>query len=102
MQGRSALQKVHGTDYNYGNCLNYPGYLISGSSIDWAFGEAKIPYSFGMELRPKDAAESIQQYPCRSCDAGFMLKEEEIIPTGQETWEFHRVAAEIIIREFVP
>ena len=55
--------------------------------MDWALGEAGIPYSYGMELRDTG-------------NYGFLLPAREIIPTAEETWAFHKTAAEIIIKEF--
>ena len=62
-------------------------YIASGGSIDWTLGEAGIPYSFGMELRDTG------RY-------GFILPADQIIPTSEEVWAFHKVAAEMIIEEF--
>ena len=53
--------------------------------MDWALGEAGIPYSMGMELRDLD---------------GFILPPSQIIPTGEEVWAFHLTAARMIIEEF--
>jgi len=58
----------------------------SGSSRDWAKGEAKIKYSFTVEL-PDDG------------DYGFLLPPEEILDTGKETWEAVKVVAKHIIAE---
>ena len=44
--------------------------------MDWALGAAGIPYSIGMELR--DTGKH-----------GFLLPPDQIIPTGQEIWNFH-------------
>ena len=90
LQGVAALKAVHGYQYSVGNCQSLLGYTVSGVSADWALAVGKIPYSFGMELRPDNFTP------------GFKLPASEIIPTGQETWAFHEVAAQMIIFEFVP
>ncbi|XP_023330917.1 carboxypeptidase B [Eurytemora carolleeae] len=77
---------VHGTEYEVGSIPSLL-YIASGGSLDWALGEAGIPYSFAMELRDKG------KY-------GFVLPPDQIIPTGEETWAFHLTVARAIIREF--
>jgi len=80
------LYAVHGKTYEVGciPCMLYPA---SGGSLDWALGEAGIPYSFGMELRDTG-------------NFGFLLPPTQIIPTGEETWAFHLTMAREIIKEF--
>ena len=94
LQAVSALSYVYGSNYStIGNCEATVG-SVSGSSIDWAHGEAKIPYSFAMELRPEH----------NGTDNGydkFRLPPDQIIPTGEEIWAFHKVAAEMIAKEFI-
>ena len=80
------MKAVHGKNYDVG-CIPCLLYIASGGSMDWALGEAGIPYSYGMELRDTGAY-------------GFLLPANQIIPTGEETWAFHKTAAEIIIEEF--
>lgn len=46
----------------------------SGGSEDWTYGKLKVKYSFSVELRDKG------RY-------GFLLLKEQIIPTGEETFE---------------
>jgi hypothetical protein len=55
--------------------------------MDWALGVAGIPYSIGMELRDTGVY-------------GFLLPPEQIIPTGEETWAFHKSAGRQIVEEF--
>ena len=45
----------------------------SGTSRDWAFGAANIPYVYTIELRDQGGW-------------GFLLPPEQILPTGRETW----------------
>ncbi|KAK3085587.1 hypothetical protein FSP39_005738 [Pinctada imbricata] len=66
-----ALESVHGTKYQYGTIANII-YVASGSSADWTYGEAKVKYSYGVELR--DTGKH-----------GFILPPEQIIPSGEET-----------------
>ena len=77
---------MHGTSFDVG-CIPCLLYIASGGSMDWALGEAGIPYSYGMELRDTGSY-------------GFILPPGQIIPTGEETWAFHETAARIIIEEF--
>ena len=80
------MYNVHQKTYDVG-CIPCLLYIASGGSMDWALGEAGIPYPYGMELRDTG------RY-------GFILPPDQIIPTGEETWAFHKTAAEIIIQEF--
>ena len=49
-QANRALFAVHGTKYTAGTTTDLL-YVASGGSTDWAYGEAKIPYSYVLELR---------------------------------------------------
>jgi len=51
-------------------------YIASGSSTDWAHGEAGIGFTTSMELRDTGLN-------------GFLLPADQIIPTAEETWAFH-------------
>jgi len=55
--------------------------------MDWALGEAGIPYSIGMELRDTGLY-------------GFLLPPAQIIPTGEETFAFHKSVGQQLIKEF--
>lgn len=101
MQGVASLKTVHGKTYRVGTCQSLLEYTASGSSLDWALAVGKIPYSFGMELRP-DRPDNLIQHILNYFIPGFILPAKEIIPTGEETWAFHKVAAEMIINEFAP
>ena len=46
--------------------------VSSGSSADWTYGKLGVEYSYGVELRDTG------KY-------GFLLPENQIIPTGRET-----------------
>ena len=85
-KGNAALKATHDKDYEVG-CIPCLLYIASGGSMDWALGEAKIPYAFAMELRDTG------RY-------GFILPAEQIIPTAEETWAFHITSARLIIEEF--
>ena len=98
-QASDALAKVHGTRYCVGgkDCL---GYEPSGTSLDWAVGEAKIPYGYGMELSPcKKWGSSTSTTPCKS-STGFVLPSDQIIRVGKEVMAFHVALAQQIMREF--
>ncbi|GBP80206.1 Zinc carboxypeptidase A 1 [Eumeta japonica] len=69
-RGAARLEKRHGTQYRYGASPNVM-YAMSGTSFDWARGEAKIPLSFLFELR------DMGEY-------GFLLPADQIVPTSEE------------------
>ncbi len=55
-----------------------------GSSMDWAYGVAKIPYTFLLELRDQGRH-------------GFLLPARDILPTAEETWQGIVAAADAIV-----
>ncbi len=67
---------MHGVTYKVGP-LSSTVYPASGISIDWAYGEAGVKYSYTIELRDTG------QY-------GFLLPPDQIVPTGEEIYAFHR------------
>ncbi|CAH1779626.1 unnamed protein product [Owenia fusiformis] len=76
------LFNVHGTVYesDSASVILYPS---SGTSRDWAKGVPQIKYVYTFELRDTG-------------NYGFILPPEQIIPSGQETWEaVKRIAQEI-------
>jgi len=81
-----ALTAVHGTKYTVGQSTILMG-PTAGSSDDWALGDADATYSYTIELR--DTGKH-----------GFLLPAEQIIPTGQETWEGIRVMADDIAKKY--
>jgi len=85
-KSNEALYAVHQKRYDVG-CIPCLLYVASGGSLDWALGEAGIPYSMAMELRDTGSY-------------GFILPPSQIIPTGEEVWAFHLTAARMIIEEF--
>jgi len=70
--GKNALEATYQTRYQMGTApdLLYPA---AGGSDDWAKGAAGIKYSYCLELRDKGAY-------------GFLLPTNQIIPTGEETY----------------
>ena len=58
-----------------------------GFSLDWVLGVAGIPYVYGMELRDTSWF-------------GFYLPAHEIIPTAEEVWAWHEVAAREIMEVY--
>lgn len=83
MKGSDALTAVHGKQYETG-CIPCLLYIASGSSTDWAHGEANIGFTTSMELRDTGLY-------------GFLLPPAQIIPTAEETWAFHIT----VIREII-
>jgi len=78
LKGSDALTAVHGKEYETG-CIPCMLYIASGSSADWALGEAGIQFSISMELRDTGYY-------------GFILPADQIIPTAEEVWAFHTTA----------
>jgi murein tripeptide amidase MpaA len=78
LKGSDALTAVHGKFYETG-CIPCMLYIASGSSADWALGEAGIQFSISMELRDTGYY-------------GFILPADQIIPTAEEVWAFHTTA----------
>ncbi|CAD6184653.1 unnamed protein product [Caenorhabditis auriculariae] len=77
-----ALRSVYNTQYKVGTGADtlYPA---SGGSEDWAKGKAHVKYSFLFELRPEEQVWD-----------GFLLAENQILPTARETWEAVKVIAQ--------
>ncbi|KAL7642064.1 UNVERIFIED_CONTAM: hypothetical protein RMT77_007938 [Armadillidium vulgare] len=69
--GMKALTAVHGTKYKFGP-IYATIYPVAGNTIDFAYKNG-IVYSFTLELRDKG------RY-------GFLLPEDQILPTSEETW----------------
>ncbi|KAJ8682086.1 hypothetical protein QAD02_017878 [Eretmocerus hayati] len=65
-----ALSKRYGTKYITGNIAETI-YVASGSSMDWAKANIKVPVAFTYELRDKG-------------NNGFILPADQIIPNGEE------------------
>jgi murein tripeptide amidase MpaA len=78
----AALAAVHGTSYDFGP-ISSTIYPASGSSADWTYGECGILYSYGVELR--DTGKT-----------GFLLPEDQILPSGEETLAAVKVMATAI------
>ena len=57
----------------------------SGIANDWVYAVANVKYSYTIELRDNGTF-------------GFLLPEDQIIPSGEETFELHRVIAEEMIK----
>lgn len=70
---QEAVYKTNGVLYKIGP-LGTSLYLGSGFAMDWAYYNAKITHSYLVELRDKG-------------HHGFLLPEDQIIPTAMETWE---------------
>merc|ERR1712183_853025 len=85
-KGNGALHAVHKKNYEVG-CIPCILYTAAGTSLDWALGVAGIPYVYSIELRDTG-------------HYGFILPTDQIIPTSEEVWAFHKVAAEEMLAEF--
>ncbi|CAJ0944463.1 unnamed protein product, partial [Mesorhabditis belari] len=82
----NALRSMYGTQYRVGTGADtlYPA---SGGSEDWAKGKAHVKYSYLFELRPEEQVWD-----------GFLLAENQILPTARETWEAVKVIADQSLR----
>eukprot|EP00095_Tigriopus_kingsejongensis_P012144 snap_masked-scaffold954_size76946-processed-gene-0.4 protein:Tk12144 transcript:snap_masked-scaffold954_size76946-processed-gene-0.4-mRNA-1 annotation:"carboxypeptidase b" len=81
-----ALSQVYGTQFKQGP-INEVIYQAAGSSVDWAYDNAGIKYSYALELR--DAG----QY-------GFLLPVQQIAPTNKETYSGLQAMGWEIAKEF--
>ncbi|KAI1730721.1 zinc carboxypeptidase domain-containing protein [Ditylenchus destructor] len=88
LKAAQALQSMYGTKYTVGTGADtlYPA---SGGSEDWAKGRVGVKFSYLFELRPEDNVYD-----------GFLLPENQIMPTGRETWEAVKVIAAETLRQF--
>jgi len=80
----NALTPVYGTKYDLGPIAEII-YQVGGSSVDWTFDVQSIIYSYGVELRDTG------QY----C---FLLPPNQIIPTGQETFDGIKAATRYLLQ----
>jgi murein tripeptide amidase MpaA len=85
LSGTKALAAKYGTAYRVGSSTNVL-YAAAGGSDDWAHGVANIKYAYTFELRDTG-------------DNGFVLPKEQIIPTGEETFEALKVISQEIAVE---
>ena len=104
-RGNDALFDTHGKYYEPG-CIPCVLYVASGTSLDWALGVAGIPYVYSIELRDTGVYGIhfifYKKIFLKNILLGFLLPPSEIIPTAEETWAWHVVAANQIIAEFSP
>jgi len=63
---------------------------VSGNSVDWAYTNKSIKYSWALELRPATKNKGV----------GFLLPPSEIKPTVEETSDGITDMAETIYQEF--
>ncbi|CAF1378970.1 unnamed protein product [Rotaria sordida] len=77
-----ALKAVEGTKYTHDSIAQII-YVASGSTVDWTYGTANITFSYGVELRDTGSY-------------GFLLPENQIIPTGKET-----LAGELALLKYI-
>lgn len=79
-----AISEIDGKDYKVGRAPDLQ-YAFGGGSADWAKSVAGIKYSYLIELRDNG-------------DRGFLLPENEIVPTGTENWAGIKVITSHIIK----
>ncbi|XP_063386547.1 carboxypeptidase B-like isoform X2 [Cydia fagiglandana] len=66
-----AIHAVNGRTYKVGSTKDIM-YYSAGTSVDWSYGSAKIPYSYMIELPSKQHR--------------FLLPKDQIIPTAKEVF----------------
>ncbi|KNE58318.1 hypothetical protein AMAG_03905 [Allomyces macrogynus ATCC 38327] len=62
-------------------------YEAAGSSVDWAYAAAKIPFSYAVELRPSANASAM----------GFLVPPDQIMAAAKETYAGVLASAEAIM-----
>lgn len=72
--GSAALEAVNGRYFQVGNIASVI-YLSSGSSADYAYDNAGVPYACGLELRPAQGEFD-----------GFNPPPSQIEPSGREVY----------------
>ncbi|KAK0408482.1 hypothetical protein QR680_003985 [Steinernema hermaphroditum] len=72
-----AINAVNGGQFKQGPIVDII-YAASGSTIDWAKGVLNIPYTYALELAPKDT----KLVP----GDGFLINFSEVIPAAKECW----------------
>jgi hypothetical protein len=82
-KGMDALAALYGTEYVFGPSAIVI-YINSGPSDDWALGAGGVRFVYTLELRDTGFW-------------GFLLPEDQIIPTSEETWAGIKAAAEEIL-----
>ncbi|CEF64918.1 Peptidase M14, carboxypeptidase A domain and Proteinase inhibitor, carboxypeptidase propeptide domain and Proteinase inhibitor, propeptide domain-containing protein [Strongyloides ratti] len=89
LRATKAINNLHGTKYAVGTGADLM-YEAAGGSHDYAKGVLKIPYSYLIELRPKNSMMG----------NGFLLPESEIVYTGEETFEAIKVISDELIGQY--
>jgi len=79
-----ALENVYGTKYEYGQ-ISTTIYIASGNTVDWTYGELNAKYSMAVELRDTG------RY-------GFLLPEDQIVPSGIETFAGFKAYAQYVVK----
>jgi murein tripeptide amidase MpaA len=82
-QAVAALEAVHGTKFDYGP-ISTTIYPASGSSADYTYGKCNVLFSYGVELRDTG-------------NYGFTLPADQIVPSGEETFESIKALAKYMI-----
>jgi len=79
-----ALEAVYGTKYDYGQ-ISTTIYIASGNTCDWTYGELDVIFSMAVELRDTG------RY-------GFLLPEDQIVPSGIETFAGFKAYAKFVVK----
>ncbi|CAG0919199.1 unnamed protein product [Notodromas monacha] len=69
--GTAAIKEVYGTVFEHGTSAQILPPLVSGAGDDWAYGDAKVPFVYTIELRDKGIH-------------GFLLPPDQIVASGEE------------------
>jgi hypothetical protein len=75
--GVDAIRKVNGLSFTLGSSARIL-YVASGGSEDWAYGVAKVPYTYCLELRPGQTGVDSTY--------GFALPQDRVPKAGEETF----------------
>ena len=97
---RTELTAVAGTKYVHGN-IGATIYVASGNTVDWTSGTANVTFSYAVELRDTGTLNITSK--SRAIERvlfvgehGFLLPENQILPSGQET-----LAGELALLKYI-
>ena len=84
------MKATNGSEYRIASIPSIFNATYGGNSLDWVIGVLGVKYSYGMELRPNEGRD------------GFLLPTDQILPTAEEVWAWHKAMAYQMIAEYNP